>query len=121
MSEMISRLSPISADTFLLSLFLLLVGFVAIPLAVSFYLKHERRRRRKLVNSPRKIALATDEDAPRACEHLRSRSRAKESPDGRMVSVCKRCGAPMVRNGPGDWVVAQQPASEHAGVESGLS
>ena len=107
MTEMIVRLSPISADTFLLSILVVLVVFVAVPIGVTFYLKRERKRRRKLVNSPRKIGLATDDAVPRSCEHLRSRSRARQAADGGFVSVCKRCGAPMRREGPGVWVVSQ--------------
>jgi hypothetical protein len=107
MTEMIARLSPVSADAFLLTILSALTLFVAVPIAVSFYLKYERRRRRKVVNSPRKIGLATDDAPPRVCEHLRSKSRAKQGPDGRMVSWCKRCGVHMVRNGPGDWVVSE--------------
>lgn len=106
MTEMISRLSPISADTFLLSILILLGAFVAIPIGVSFYLQRERRRRRKLVDSPRKIALATDELVARPCKHLRSKSRARETADGSLVSICKKCGASLRRQGPGDWVAA---------------
>ena len=108
MIEMLTRLSPISADAFLLSILIALVMFVAVPIGVTFYMKHERRRRRKLVNSPRRIGLASDEVEARPCEHLRSRSRARQSADGRFVSICKKCGVPMVRVGAGDWIVAPQ-------------
>ena len=107
MTRILSQLSPFSAETYFITLVLLLAGFVAVPIAVTFYLKRERRRRRKLVNSPRKIALASDEQEAAPCEHLRSRSRARQAEDGRFVSTCKKCGAPMVRNGPGDWLVTQ--------------
>lgn len=107
MIELVRRLSPITADTFLLSILLALVVFVTVPIGVTFYLKHQRRQRRKLVNSPRKIGLAKDEVKAPPCEHLRSRSRARQTPDGAFVSTCKRCGVPMKRNGPGDWVVNQ--------------
>ncbi len=105
MTELIARLSPISADTFLLSVLIALVVFVTVPIAVTFYLKRERRKRRKLVDSPRKIELASEEDGPRECEHMRSKSRAKHNADGDLISMCKKCGATMKRNGPGDWVV----------------
>lgn len=107
MTELIARLSPISADTFLLSILIALVAFVAVPIGVTFYLKRERKRRRKLVDSPRKITLASEEVAPRSCEHARSKSRAKKTADGSLVSICKKCGATMKRNGPGDWIVVQ--------------
>ena len=57
MIEFLARLSPISADTFFLSVLSGLVIFIAIPIAVTFYVKHQRRRRRKLVNSPRRSSL----------------------------------------------------------------
>ena len=101
---MLARLSPISADTFLLSMLCAIALFIAVPIGVTFYLKHEQRQRRKLVNSPRKIGLASDEIEPRPCEHERSRSRAKQTSSG-FVSICKKCGVPMKRNGPGDWVI----------------
>ena len=107
MIELVRRFSPISADGFLLFVLSVLVLFIAVPIGVTFYLKHERRQRRKLVNSPRKIGLASDEVVPRECEHLRSRSRAKQSADGGFVSICKRCGVPMRRVGPGEWAVTQ--------------
>jgi hypothetical protein len=107
-TEIISRLSPISADTFLLSILIALITFVAVPIAVTFYLKRERKRRRKLVSSPRKIALASEEVAPRSCEHMRSKSRAKQSADGGFMSICRKCGASMRRKGPGNWVLSQQ-------------
>jgi hypothetical protein len=116
-TKFLADLSPFSAETYFITLVLLLAGFVAVPIAVTFYLKRERRRRRKLVNSPRKIALAGEEKEAAPCEHLRSKSRARQAEDGRFVSTCKKCGAAMVRNGPGDWVVAQQaetPPSEAA-------
>jgi ABC-type multidrug transport system fused ATPase/permease subunit len=105
--EMIARLSPITADAFLLSLLLALVFFVAVPLGVTFYLRYERRRRRKLVDSPRKIGLATDEAEERICEHLRSKSRARQTSAGDYVSICKKCGVAMKRNGPGNWVATE--------------
>lgn len=107
MIEMVQRLSPITADQFLLSVLTALVLFVAIPIATTFYLKHERRKRRKLVNSPRKIGLASDDEVAAPCEHVRSRSRAKQGADGQFVSICKKCGVAMVRNGPGDWAPVQ--------------
>ena len=108
MIEMVARLSPISADQFLLTILIALVLFVAIPIAITFYLKHERRQRRKLVNSPRKIGLAGEEEDTGPCEHVRSRSRARQGPDGQFVSICKKCGVAMVRNGPGDWSAAPE-------------
>ncbi len=45
--EMISTLSPVSAETLFISLILLLSAFVLLPLAVSFYVRKNRRRRRK--------------------------------------------------------------------------
>ena len=104
MIEMISRLSPFTADQFLLSILMLLLVIIGVPLAVSFYVNKKRRKKRTRAHSPRRIELASDESVARACEHLRSKSRAKESADGQMVSVCKKCGVRMVRSGPGEWL-----------------
>jgi predicted metalloprotease len=102
MIDMLTRLSPISADTFMLLVLIGLIAFVAVPIGVTFFLKRERRQRRKLVDSPRKIALATEEEVARECDHLRSRSRARETAEGVIVSRCKKCGAAMRREGPGE-------------------
>lgn len=106
MVEMVRTLSPFSADQFLLTILMGIVFFVGVPLVVSFVVKDRRRKMRKRgTASPRRIALATDEIAPRTCEHARSKSRAREMADGRLTSICKKCGVTMVRNAPGDWVV----------------
>lgn len=107
MTELIARLSPISADTFMLSVLIGLVIFVTVPIGVTFYLKRERKKRRKLVDSPRKIELASEQDEARICEHMRSKSRAKRTAEGELVTICKKCGASMKRVGPGEWVVIQ--------------
>lgn len=108
MTRILTQLSPFSAETYFVTLVALLALFVAVPIGVTFYLKRERRRRRKLVNSPRKITLAGEQKEAAPCEHLRSKSRARQAADGRFVSTCKKCGVPMARNGPGDWLVIQE-------------
>ena len=62
----------------------------------------ERYRREKLANSRRTIRVSPA-GGKGECEHLRSKSRAQEKPDGSIVSICKKCGVPLRRKGPGDW------------------
>jgi hypothetical protein len=90
-------------------MFVLAVGFVFVPPLVLLSLRRmQYSRRRKMVNAPRKIkVLKEDEEAPTgpcANGHERSRRNARQASDGTYVSVCKKCGIPMRRNGPGDWV-----------------
>jgi hypothetical protein len=74
-----------------------------IAFALVRHLKH--RARRRLVDSPRKIAVTGEK--PADCRHERSRSRARVQPDGNYSSICKRCGIPMRRLGPGEWEAAE--------------
>ncbi len=116
MIDIIRKTSPISADDFLLTILAVLFLFVAVPIAVTFYLKQERRRRRSRKRSggggrTPQIGLAGDEPVERACEHERSKSRAVKKSNGSYVSVCKKCGAAMRRNGPGDWEIIQPSTS----------
>lgn len=62
----------------------------------------QHKLHKRVVNSPRKIAVVGQDDRP-ACTHERSKRRARVGPSGDYTSVCKRCGVPMKRNGPGDW------------------
>ena len=64
---------------------------------------HERGRRRKLVDSKRKIRVSSPTDEAKSCVHMRSRSRARTEADGSIVSICKKCGVQMRRTGPGEW------------------
>jgi hypothetical protein len=81
--------------------------FIGVPLAFWAYQRFVGGKRRKLERSKRPIAISTDERSDRtdACPHKRSKGRAREDADGTMRSICRFCGIPMVRNGPGDWEV----------------
>jgi hypothetical protein len=89
-----------------------LLVFIGVPAALWTYQRAVGRTRRKLEQSKRPIAINADERFDRAetCPHKRSKSRAKTSADGTMRSICRFCGVPMVRKGPGEWdVVAEGP------------
>jgi hypothetical protein len=93
-------------------MFVLAIAFVFVPpLALLSFRQFQHSRRRKMVNGPRKIkVLKNAEDAPGdpcADGHERSRRNARQGSGGSYTSVCKKCGAPMRRNGPGDWVVIE--------------
>jgi hypothetical protein len=93
-------------------MFVLAVAFVFVPpLVLISFRRFQHKRRRKMVNAPRKIKVLKGEEespsGPCGNGHERSRRNARQSNDGSYVSVCKKCGAPMRRNGPGDWVVVE--------------
>ncbi|MDB5672841.1 MAG: hypothetical protein JWO25_3800 [Alphaproteobacteria bacterium] len=93
-------------------MFGLAVTFVFVPpLALLSFRWFQHTRRRKMVNAPRKIKVLGDEEGgavhPCAGGHQRSKRNAKAGKDGAYVSVCKTCGVPMRRNGPGDWTVIE--------------
>jgi hypothetical protein len=91
-------------------MFVLAVAFVFVP-PLSFFVirRFQARKRRKMVNAPRKIkVLSGDEPEPAgpcANGHERSKRNARQNSDGVYVSVCRTCGAPMRRKGKGDWEV----------------
>jgi hypothetical protein len=96
-------------------MFVLAVTFVFVPPLILFSFRYlSAKRRRRMVNAPRKIKVISEEekrDGPCAGGHERSRRNARQAADGSYVSICRTCGAPMRRNGPGDWVVIDnQPA-----------
>ena len=92
-------------------MFVLAVTFVfAPPLALMAFRRFQEKRRRKMVNAPRKIKVLSGEEAPTgscAGGHQRSKRNARQNADGVYVSVCRTCGAQMRRNGPGDWQVVE--------------
>ena len=92
-------------------MFFLAITFVFVPpLAYIGFRRLQHSQRRKMVNGPRKIRVARDGDSasdPCAKGHERSKRNARQNKDGVFVSVCRTCGAPMRRNGPGDWVVVE--------------
>jgi hypothetical protein len=94
------------------------IALIGPLLASTAYRRYQRKRRRRLVDSPRKIQVARVEDNVPAADvctsgHQRSRSRAYTGPDGRLLSICKRCGVRMRRKGPGDWeILPSSSASE---------
>ena len=79
----------------------------ALPLAIWLVRSIAHRKRRRLEQSKRQIVVAAERDAAgeNECPHKRSKSRAKTGADGRMTSICRFCGVPMLRRGPGDWEV----------------
>jgi hypothetical protein len=85
--------------------------FFGVPLAFVAYRRVEHAKRLRLERSKRRIKLQTSPaDRPREepaedCPHKRSKSRATTGDDGKMRSVCRFCGVPMIRNGPGEWAV----------------
>ena len=93
-------------------MFVLAIAFVFVPPLVFFAIRHlQAKRRRKMVNAPRKIKVLKDDETavPGPCSdgHQRSRRNARQNSDGVYVSVCRACGAPMRRNGPGEWEVVE--------------
>jgi hypothetical protein len=94
-------------------MFVLAIGFVFLPPLVFLAIRHiQSRRRRRMVNAPRKIKVLSEADAaeradPCAKGHQRSKRNARQGADGVYVSVCRTCRKPMRRNGPGDWVVVE--------------
>ena len=101
-------------------LWVLLIGLFlvfGVPLAFATYTWLQRKQRRRLERSKRPVEIQAGRDvAPeqshRECQHRRSRSKAREAPDGVIFSVCKWCGQPMKRNGPDDWVAIAPPVTE---------
>jgi hypothetical protein len=85
--------------------------FFGVPLAFVAYRRVEQAKRLRLERSKRRIKLQTSaahapgEEPAEGCPHKRSKSRAKTGEDGKMRSICRFCGVPMIRNGPGDWEV----------------
>jgi hypothetical protein len=81
------------------------VALIFVPPLVWLLVKRfKHKQRRRLVDSPRKIAIVSaGDDAARGCEHQRSKSRARTAADGTVYSTCKRCGVTMKRLGPGEW------------------
>ena len=98
--------------TWVLAISLLL--FIGLPIALWTYQRIVGGKRRKLERAKRPIAISADErfDRTGACPHKRSKSRAKENAEGEMRSICRFCGTPMVRLGPGEWkAIAPEPAA----------
>jgi hypothetical protein len=110
-----------------------LVWMLAIALFIIFVLpacwlvvrRIRQKKRRRLVDSPRKIVVAPPSpDAPilpAACAHQRSKSRARPERDGSYTSICRKCGVPMKRNGPGDWEVAASAGGVTSSSPRGLA
>ena len=97
-------------------MFVLAVTFVfAPPLALMAFRRFQEKRRRKMVNAPRKIKVLSGEEAPTgpcADGHQRSKRNAREGRDGVYVSVCRICGVPMRRKAKGQWEVVEDSATE---------
>jgi hypothetical protein len=94
------------------SLFLLF----AVPAGIWLVRRLQHGKRRRLERSKRQIMVAAEAEAaaPGDCPHKRSKSRAKTGADGRMTSICRFCGVPMLRHGPGDWAVIAEGGQARA-------
>ena len=97
-------------------MFVLAVTFVFVPPLILMSFRYaQAKRRRRMVNAPRKIKVMSGEEDPAgpcAGGHERSRRNARQNADGSYVSVCRTCGLPMRRNGPGDWVVIEDKPAQ---------
>ena len=96
-------LNRLLAWTLGISLFLLF----AVPAGIWLVRRMQHGKRRRLERSKRQIVVAATAELGGAgeCPHKRSKSRARTAPDGEMTSICRFCGVPMLRHGPGDWEV----------------
>jgi hypothetical protein len=91
-----------SVDTGLVWIFVLgLLILIVPPSAWLITRRIQHKARRRMVDSPRKIAVVGPETP--ACPHVRSRRGIRLGPEGVYMSNCRRCGTAMKRNGPGDW------------------
>jgi len=86
-----------------LSLFLVF----AVPAVWWLLGRAARRKRRRLERSRREITVApaVTADGARECPHKRSKSKARAGDDGRLRSICRFCGVPMLRHAKGEWEV----------------
>lgn len=82
-------------------LFLLIVP----PVSWAAYEGWKRRKRRRLVDAPRKIVLIGDQTGPACVDHARSKSKAHRNKAGDLVSECRYCGVPMRRLVERQWEV----------------
>lgn len=86
---------------------LLILAIVLAPFAGSALRRAARHRRRKLVDSPRKISILAEHEAAAAeCAergHRRDGTKVRHDGDGGYVTVCRRCGIRLARSGPGEW------------------
>lgn len=87
----------------------LILSILIVPLlAWTIYSSLRRRKRQRMVDTPRRISLVEKQDNTNsACkDHVRSKSKAHRNADGDIISECVRCGVPMARTGPKDWRVS---------------
>jgi hypothetical protein len=96
-----------------ISLFLI----IGIPLAIWAVRRVAQGKRRRLERSKRQIKVnpLTQSAEQKACPHRRSKSRAKAGADGRLRSICRFCGVPMLRLAEGEWEVLEPEADSAAG------
>jgi hypothetical protein len=92
-----------------ISLFLI----IGVPLAIWAVRRVAQGKRRRLERSRREIKVKpiTQTAEQTACPHRRSKSRAKAGADGRLRSICRFCGLPMLRIAEGEWEVVEPEAS----------
>jgi hypothetical protein len=84
-----------------------IAAIVAAPFVGSLWRRLRHLRRRKLVESPRKIHILADDAAGsvgcRTRGHARDGARVRHDGEGGYLTVCKRCGAHLARTRHGEW------------------
>ena len=80
-------------------LIIALLLVLGVPLGFAIYGWVQRKQRRRLERSKRPVKIVAGpevvpEKRQHECRHKRSRSKARNGPDGVMRSVCKWCGQP---------------------------
>lgn len=84
------------------------VAFLVVALITWLaYRRWDKRKRRRLVKSPRKIMLGGEPAKPGSgcATHSRSKSKAHRDRTGELVSQCRFCGVPMRQLVKGDWEI----------------
>jgi hypothetical protein len=89
---------------------------IGIPTAIWAVRRVAHNKRRRLERSKRQIKVnpLTQTAEQKACPHRRSKSRAKAGEDGRLRSICRFCGVPMLRLAQGEWEVLESEANPPA-------
>lgn len=86
-----------------------ILAVVLAPFAVSLARRLRRQRRRRMVDSPRRISIVDGESGRCADDsHVRDRTRVRHDGGGGYRSVCTQCGAPLARTRHGTWHTAEE-------------
>jgi hypothetical protein len=99
----------------ILGISLLLI--IGVPLAIWAVRRIAQGKRRRLERSRREIKVnpITQSAEQISCPHRRSKSRAGAGADGRLRSICRFCGVPMLRIAEGEWEVVEPEANAGLG------